>query len=215
MFLKYLTERFKVKNQKVLREFLRFLITNTASLFSLNAFWRWLKQTYPVTKRTLLNYASYLEEIGLIYFVRKFSYSPKEQTQTPRKVYLLDNGLRAVYGFRFSEDRGKILENTVFLKLLFERAKNPLLEIFYWQDKTKREVDFVLKKGRKIESLIQSCVNIENFQTKKREIDALLKASKSLCCNNLQVITFDYEGEELIEGKKIKFIPLWKWLVDD
>lgn len=214
MFFKDLIERFNVRNQKALRQLLKFLVTNTASLFSLNAFWRWLKQTYPVGKRTLLNYASYLEEIGLIYFVRKFSYSLKEQTQTPRKVYLLDNGLRAVYGFRFSEDKGKILENTVFLKLLFWRAKDPLIEIFYWQDKAKKEVDFILKKGKNVETLIQSCAKVENFQTKKREVDALLKASRLLGCNDLSVITFDYENEELVKGKKINFIPLWKWLLD-
>ena len=213
MFFRDLVERFNVKNQKVLRELLKFLITNAASLFSLNAFWQWVKQTYPVGKTTLLNYTSYLEEIGLIYFVRKFSYSLKEQTQTPRKAYLLDNGLRAVYGFRFSEDRGKILENTVFLKLLFWRTKNPLMEIFYWQDKAKKEVDFVLKKGRKIETLIQSCAKVENFQTKEREVSALLKASEALGCNDLQVITFDYENEEIVEGKKVKFTPLWKWLL--
>lgn len=213
MFFKDLVERFNVKNQKVLRELLKFLITNVASLFSLNAFWQWVKQTYPVGKTTLLNYTSYLEEVGLIYFVRKFSYSLKEQTQTPRKAYLLDNGLRAVYGFRFSEDRGKILENTVFLKLLFWRTKNPLVEIFYWQDRAKKEVDFVLKKGRKIETLIQSCAEIENFQTKEREVRALLKASEALRCSNLQVVTFDYENEEVIEGKRIRFTPLWKWLL--
>ena len=105
------------------------------------------------------------------------------------------------------------MENTVFLKLLFWRTKNPLVEIFYWQNKAKKEVDFVLKKGKKIEALIQSCAKVENFQTKKREVSALLKASKALRCNNLQVITFDYENEEVVEGKKVKFTPLWKWLL--
>jgi hypothetical protein len=44
-------------------------------------------------------------------------------------------------------------------------------------------------------------------------IDNLLIASKELHCNNLLVITRDYEAEEKIKGKKIKFIPLWKWLL--
>ena len=42
----------------------------------------------------------------------------------------------------------------------------------------------------------------------------LLKASKELKCNNLLIITEDKEGEEVIEKKKIKFIPLWKWLLE-
>lgn len=213
MFFKDLTERFKIKNQNVLRELIKHLITNVAASFSLNAFWRFIKQTYPVSKRTILNYTNYLEEIGLVFLLRKFSYSLKEQTQTPRKAYLLDNGLRTVYGFKFSEDRGRILENTVFLELLHRQTKDTLLEIFYWQDRQKREVDFVLKRGKKIESLIQVCAAVENFQTKEREIKVLARASEVFGCGNLFIITSDFEGEEKYQGKKVKFFPLWKWLI--
>ena len=27
------------------------------------------------------------------------------------------------------------------------------------------------------------------------------------------IITNDYEAEEIIEGKKVTYIPLWKWLL--
>ncbi len=50
-----------------------------------------------------------------------------------------------------------------------------------------------------------------------REIRALLKAKDLLRCNNLTVITWDYEDEREITwfGRKgkIKFVPLWKWLL--
>ncbi len=39
-------------------------------------------------------------------------------------------------------------------------------------------------------------------------IDNLLIASEELHCNNLLVITLDYEAQEKIDGKTIKFIPL-------
>jgi len=29
------------------------------------------------------------------------------------------------------------------------------------------------------------------------------------------IITQDYEKEEKVEGRKIKYIPLWKWLIKD
>ena len=61
--------------------------------------------------------------------------------------------------------------------------------------------------------LIQVCYNIDDINTKKRELRALIKASKELKCGNLLVITEDYEAQEKYEGKKIKFIPLWKWLL--
>lgn len=215
MFFKDLVERYHVKNQALLRELMKFLTTNTANLFSLNAFYRWIKSTYPVTKRTLLNYVAYLEDTGLFFLVRKFSYSLKEQTQTPRKCYIVDIGLRSAYGFKFSEDEGRNLENAVFIELQRRKAKNPLMEIFYWQDYKKREVDFVIKQGKTIEQLIQVCAKIDDFRIKEREIGALVKASEQLKCDNLSVITFDYEKEEEIKGKKVAFKLIWQWLLED
>jgi len=40
-----------------------------------------------------------------------------------------------------------------------------------------------------------------------------LKASKELKCKNLKVITWDYESEEEFKNQKIKFVPLWRWLL--
>ena len=61
--------------------------------------------------------------------------------------------------------------------------------------------------------MIQVCWDINKYKAREREINALLKASKELKCKNLLVITEDEEGEETIKGRKIKFIPLWKWLL--
>ncbi|HEX68543.1 MAG TPA: ATP-binding protein [bacterium] len=133
MFLRDLVERYNIRNQPLLRELVRFLATNTASIFSLNAFYRWVKGRGHY-------YVSYLEDIGLFFLVRKFSYSLEEQTQRPRKCYIVDNGLRTAYGFKFSEDKGKNLENAVFLELQRRKAINPMMEIFYWQE-YKKEVD--------------------------------------------------------------------------
>ncbi len=214
MFLRDLIERYRIRNQTVLRETVKYLTSNVGNLFSMNAFWQWTKQTYPISKRTIIEYASYLEEIGLFFFVRKFSYSLKEQSLRPRKVYIVDNGLRTVYGFNFSQDLGRILENTVYLKLKGDKVRKPLLEIFYWQDMKKKEVDFVVKEGLKIKFLIQVCANPHHPETEKREILPLLKAGKELKCSKLIIITDYYEEEKLFGRQKVLFVPLWKWLLD-
>jgi predicted AAA+ superfamily ATPase len=144
----------------------------------------------------------------------KFSYKIKKQLRYPQKVYFVDNSFITNISFRFSKDYGRLYENVVALQLRRIQAKNPLLEIYYWKDKT-NEVDFVLKEGLKVEQLIQVCYDIEDFMTKEREVKALVEASKELRCNNLFVITQDYEAEEQHKGKKIKFVPLWKWLLLD
>ena len=88
-------------------------------------------------------------------------------------------------------------------------------EIYYWKSPQQEEVDFIIRRGIKIKQLIQVCYTIDDYDTKKREVKALLKASKELKCKNLLVITEDKEGEEKIDNKKIKYIPLWKYLCQE
>lgn len=214
IFLRDLIERYRIRNQIVLRELVKYLTSNIGNLFSLNAFWQWIKQSYPISKRTIIEYTSYLEDVGFFFLVRKFSFSMKEQSLRPRKVFILDSGLRTAYGFNFSQDLGRILENSVYLKLKGEKTQNPLLDIFYWQDVNKKEVDFVIKDGQKIISLIQVCADPHHPETKKREIDPLLKAAKELKCAKLIVITDDYEKTEAFGRQNILYKPFWKWVVE-
>ena len=59
---------------------------------------------------------------------------------------------------------------------------------------------------------------MDYIKTREREIRALVKAGKKLKCKKLLIITKDYENEENTEWfgikAKIKFIPLWKWLLE-
>ncbi len=71
----------------------------------------------------------------------------------------------------------------------------------------------MLKQDLKVKQLIQVCYDPSDYDTKKRELKSLVKASCELKCNNLLVITSDYEGEEEVKDKTIKFMPLWRWLL--
>jgi len=104
-----------------------------------------------------------------------------------------------------------LIENIVFLEILRRREKE-LFDVFYYL-KDDFEVDFVIKQGRRAKKLIQVCYDISDYETKEREIKALIKAGKELNCKDLLCITWDCEGEEKVEGKKIKILPLWKWLL--
>ena len=77
------------------------------------------------------------------------------------------------------------------------------------------EVDFAVKEKTKIKQLIQVCYNLDNPTIEKREIKTLLQSSKELKCNNLLVITWDIEQEKKIKRKTIKFVSLWKWLLNN
>lgn len=162
---------------------------------------------------TVQNYAGYLEETYLVFSIKRFSFKQKEQVKAPKKIYAIDTGMINAIAFKFSGDTGRLMENVVAVELLRRRSKNPHFEIYYYKDPYGKEVDFVLKTGTSISQLLQVCYDISGTGTKEREIKGLLKASEELKCNNLVVITWDYEGEERVRGKKVIYTPLWKWLL--
>ena len=199
--------RYKIKFSKTLREIANSLMSNTASHVSFNK----IKNMFNLKSvHTALNYLSFLEESFLFFLVPRFSYKAKERAIATRKIYAIDTGMIGALSVSFSRNIGKIYENMVFLELARRMAQS---EIYYWQDIYQNEVDFVVKEGRNIKELVQVCYDTGNYDTKKREVSALLKSGKELKCRKLTVITDDYEALESADGRKIKFIPLWKWLL--
>ena len=81
-----------------------------------------------------------------------------------------------------------------------------LNKVYFYTGPSGDEVDFVLREGLIIKELIQVCYSLDNLETREREIRSLLGGSKQLECNNLTIITYDQEKEEIIKDKKIKFI---------
>ncbi len=213
MFLRDLFERYEIRNQLVLREMVKHLVNSTATQFSISAFYKWIKTVYPVTKRTLINYLGYLEDSRLFLMLRRLSPSLKEQALTPKKVYLIDVGLKEVFGIGPSRDTGRRLENIVAIELMRRRARNPRIDVFFWKDVRNREVDFVVTEWGQVKELIQVCADMSDFKVKKRELRALAEASDKLKCDDLKVITFDQRGEEKIEEKNVKLIPARDWLL--
>ena len=135
-----------------------------------------------------------------------------------RKIYSIDSGLIKAISFRFMEDTSRIYENVVAIELMRKKSLDKNIEIFYWKSPQQEETDFIIKEGLRIKKLIQVCYDISDPDTKNREVRGLIKASKELRCNNLLVITEDKEGEEEIEWfgtkRKVKYVPLWKWLIE-
>jgi len=205
---KDIMENHSIDHITKLKSLARFYLTNTGRRMSFNK----LSRYFNLSLDTVERYSYYLEEAKMVYFIKKFSYKVKEQERTMAVVYSIDNGLTNILGFKYSKDVGWLFQNAVANELIRRYGKE---NIFYWMNETQEEVDFVVKKGLQVKKLIQVSYNLSNLETKEREIKALIKASKELRCNNLIIINDDFEGEEIINKKKIKFIPLWKWLLED
>jgi predicted AAA+ superfamily ATPase len=201
-----IVERYDVKNIKMLKLFLNAIFNSKE--FSIHKFYNFLKsQGYKVSKNTLYTYFGYFEDSFIVFPLKRFSYSYKNIESSTSKMYLVDNGLLSLQGI---QDYGRLIENIVFIELK-RRSKG---DLFYYKSTSGREIDFIIKEGKKVSELIQVCYMLDDFVTKEREVKALLQGSEELQCDNLLIITWNYEAVEIVSGKKIRYVSLCKWLLD-
>ena len=194
--------RHKIKKIEELKRLANYLVTNSSQ-----------EATYSKLSRilgvkhigTISNWVGYLENSFLIFKVERFDFKLKQQFIAPKKFYCIDTGLLNSIGFQFSDNIGRLMENAVAIDL---KRRNP--QIYYWKDYRQNEVDFVIKNDKKITELIQVTYASNRKEIREKEIESLFKASTELKCKNLIVITWDYEADE----GDVKFIPLWKWLIE-
>ncbi len=210
---KDIVKRFKIRSAQGIEDLASYLVSNVAKDYSYNTL---MQVTKCKSVHTVEKYLSYLEESFVLFRLNRFSFKVKEQVKSPKKIYCFDNGFICAKAFKVSRNIGRIYENTVAVKLKKLELERKI-SVFYWKNQQQQEVDFVIKKDTRVKQLIQVCFRIADLAVKKREVRALLLASKELKCRNLLVITNDYEEENDEEWfgikRKIKFIPLWKWLL--
>lgn len=117
-----------------------------------------------------------------------------------------------MYALSGNRNMGRLFENAVFLELRRRMQQNH--EINYWKNKQGIETDFVVREGLKVKQTIQVVYELKDEKTKAREIKGLIACAKELRFKEGIIITKDFEDVKTFEGIKIKFIPLWKWLME-
>ena len=195
--------RYKLDNVKSLKELAFYLVSNTASLVSYNKLKDLLKLG---SVNTVINYVDYLENSWLFFVVNKYAYSVKEQQIAAKKIYGIDTGLIQSVGFSFSQNKGKLMENMVFLQL-----RRKYLDVYYYKTTEDYEVDFFLPSEG---SLIQVAQHFDLEETRERELRALVNAAKEQKRTKKLVIVTESEKSELErEGLQIQVVPLYEWLL--
>lgn len=215
IFHRDITERYRV-DPVLFDAFLRYAVTCFAKQISISKIYNHLKTLgFKCSKQTLIKFLKYSEEVFFLFPFEIFSYSVKERRQYPKKIYIVDNGIvRTIYP-EADKSLGRLMENTIAIELI-RRKEGDRTEISYWREYGKRdgkEVDFVVRSGFTVRELIQATYANSREEIGKREIESLIKASEELKCNNLLIITWDYEGDIEAGDRKIKCQPLWKWLL--
>ena len=200
--------RYKITNAKPLKEIVFYLASNCSK-----------EMTYSSIKKglglgsatTVSDYCGYLESSFLCFFVNRYSDSVKVQMQSPKKVYFIDHEFARIIGFRFSEDKGRGLENIIFIEL-----KRRVFEVFYYREN--KECDFIIRKNGVIEGAIQVCHSIQDEKTRKREFDGLLEALERFSLHEGIILTEREEETKEVQYKMVSYKiivkPIWKWLLE-
>ena len=210
IFFKDFAEREKIRSVQVAKFIFSYVTQSFASEISYRSVLRYLSSSgIRFGKNTVYSYFKKLEQTMVFFFLERYSPKVRVRGSWPKKVYLADTGL----AYRLPQDMGRLMENAVFLELKRMQSERPLQEIFYYRDQMGHEVDFLIKEGTRLTKLIQVTYATQRSEIRDREIRSLLYASERLRCSDLEVITWDYEGEESFNGRIIKFVPLWKWLL--
>ena len=204
-------QTYNIKLKSKLKELSRYIINNYSSEIS----YKKLGNILNISgNSTINNWISYFTDSYIFVVVERFSFKLKESIIAPKKVYVIDNGLININVF--DRSIGRLMENTVAIDLLKCRNySHNNFEINYWKGYNNKEIDFVIHKGMKVLKLINVTFSSSIEDIKEREINSLISGAMELNCNDLNIVTWDYESIKDVNGKSIKFIPLWKWLLKD
>ena len=120
---------------------------------------------------------------------------------------MIDPAMIRTIGFRVSEDKGRLLENVVFLHLKMQGQ-----EIYF--HKNRKECDFIIRKNNQIIQAIQVTLNLSDDKVRNREIEGLIDAMSTYGLQEGFIITENEERTIKTKEFLIKIIPIWKWLLN-
>ena len=202
IFLKDIIYPNKVRNNQDVFDLLYYIISNVGKPFSFKN----LAKTLSIATDTVKEYVDYAEQSHLLSSLSVYDHSVRKQLANPRKMFCIDSGLVNSLAFKFSENKGRLIENLVHGEL---KRKNTL-----YYHKGNYECDFIIKQGLKITKAVQVCQSLADDAVRKREIKGLQEAMRLHSISDATIVT--EADTEIIEAElgKIYVVPLYDWLWD-
>ena len=192
--------RYHIKNSLLLKQIGVWLVSNVGKPVSGNS----LRKMFGIaSSSSIMEYLSFFTDAYLFFFVPKFSYSHKVQTVNPKKVYCIDNGFITTNSVSFTGDKGRLLENMVYMQLRRSTA-----DIFYFNEG--KECDFVVSLNGKVKDVIQVCYQLDQ-NNMNREIMGALEAMEFFNLSEAVIITHNQADTFSINSKTINAIPFYRW----
>lgn len=193
--------RYGIRNTKTLMDITLHLLSNVGKEITFNS----LRKTFSVgSTNSVADYLNWLEDCYLLFFLDRFSWSSKSIAINPRKVYGIDTGLIQANSLSFSENKGRLFENFVYL---FLRQKP--FTLFYFRENS--ECDFVVFEKKKCKMLIQVCEEV-HLDNQDRETRGLHEAMNYFSMEEGFIVTKNQQDELRIDGKTIHLVPVIEWM---
>jgi len=198
-------DRHSVGNLFLLKSLIKHCFSNISNPLSLSKLYNdFRSQGIQLSRNTLFDYISYLEDAFALFLVPVNSQSQREVMRNPRKLYAVDHGLKGVVDLPTGSDIGRIYENIVFIQL---RRKEQTI----CYGRQKQEIDFVLPESE-LPRLINVAYDISDPATRNRELNGLVEGMQGLGVHEALLLTAEVEETVATESGKISIMPLWKWL---
>jgi len=148
---KDILELFKLERRYSFLKFAELLLIQSGGIFEASSF----AGPCEVSRSTISNYLAVLEATYVVHVIRPFtSHRPTEIVSAP-KVYAFDTGFICYYrGWDKlrRDDMGTLWEHFVLNEIL---AQTQSRKIYYWRDKQKHEVDFIVTKNQAAPMVIE------------------------------------------------------------
>ncbi len=200
-----IVERYSVRDTGTLSTLLRYAASSYGNPFSSSKVYNYLKSSGTrVSKKTVDAYLDHAKSVFFLFELFRYSKGFKRSNQSRRKAYLVDNGFAPLFG---ALDMGRLLENAAFLELQRAAASDPTLSVNYWSDGG--EVDFVLSRRGQPVTGIQVTYELSEGN-RKRELEPLAEMARQTGAEPV-LVTYDRDGEEVYEGKRINVLSFARW----
>jgi len=213
MVLRDIVEYNKLSNYSYLRSLYRHAAASIGKTISIRRLYNQLKsQQYTVGINSVYEAMDMAEQAYLFKRISKFDYSEQKREKSDKKIYWLDNGLLNANTVLYTGNKGLLLENLMFNELYRKYGNIYTSNIYYYAEST-AECDFIIYEEGGTPLPIQVCWTLDDLETRKREINGLIKACDYCKINEGLIISAEHEETLTINGIQITIKPAWKWIL--
>jgi hypothetical protein len=159
-------ELFGIRNRQGFLSLFRLLLRQSGGQLDFSQ----LANLSEMSRVTVKAHIEAMQIAHVIHLLRPFHGGGKREIVSRPKCYAFDTGFVTFekgWDTIRNDDRGLLWEHLVLDSLRFRYADE---DIYYWQDKSHREIDFVIRRGRDRVDVVECKINPDKFDSAPVEV---------------------------------------------